>query len=207
MRFAAARAEAAVWNRLFVARTEGGQSPGPEFPESIAYEPLPWVLVRRSIDALALGPRDVFLDYGCGMGRALLMAARKGPRRVIGVELMEPLAHAARENAVSSRHRISAPIEVHVANAMSWAVPDDVTAVYLFNPFVGSVMAAAQKQLLDSLERRDRPLRILYARVVHEPNLFSGLPWLHVTHTVPTGVFSDLRVEVYASANDGHVTA
>lgn len=193
------RAEAAVWNRVFVAQTEGGPSPGPEFPESIAYEPLPWMLVRKSIGALALQPHDVFLDYGCGMGRALLMAARAGPRRVIGVDLMEPLVEAARRNAVTSKERIKSPIEVHAADAMTWAVPDDVTAVYLFNPFVGSVMAAVQARLLESLKRKPRALRVLYARVAKEQNLFAGLDWLRVDRTVDEGVFRDLRLELYVT--------
>ena len=198
-RFAAVKAEAALWNRVFRAKTEGGPSPGPEFPESVRYEPLPWKLVRKSIDALALQPHDVFLDYGSGMGRALLMAARKGPRRVIGVELMEPLVHAARRNAEGSRHRLKAPIEVHVADATTWTVPDDVTSVYLFNPFVGSVMAAAQARLRESLQRRPRGVRVLYARVRHEPNSFAGCDWLRFTRTVDPGVFRDLSLEVYVS--------
>lgn len=196
-RWAWVNAEAAGWVRYFGAQTEDGPSPGAEFPESIAYEPLPWQLIRRSLDALALTPDDVFLDYGAGMGRALLMAARRGPRRVVGVELLEPLVAAARRNVRAAQHRLHCPVEVSVADATTWPVPDDVTAVYLFNPFIGSVMARTLERIAESLQRRPRPLRLMYTRVTSAPNLFAGCAWLERTATIDPGVFTALTMELY----------
>ncbi len=199
VRWALVRAEAAGWNRFFGDETDETSTLQAAHAESVAYEPLPWQLIRRGLDGLALTPRDVFLDYGAGKGRALLMAARRGPRRVVGVELLEPLAAAAERNARTAARWLRCPVEVHVADATTWAVPDDVTVVYLFNPFFGSVMAGSQARLRESLGRRRRGLRVLYARVKSQPDLFAPCAWLTRTATLDAGVFRDLSLEVYST--------
>ena len=45
----------------------------------------------------------------------------------------------------------------------TYDVPDDVGAVYLFNPFFGDVMQGAMRQVIASYDRRPRRLRIIYA--------------------------------------------
>lgn len=190
--------EGLAWERLFRAPTEGDLPP-PQ-AESVGYQPLPWTLVRKALDGLALGPDDVFLDYGAGMGRALLMAARRGPRRVIGVELLETLVEGARHNMKTAARRLRCPVEVHVGDASTWVVPDDVTAVYLFNPFFGATMEQTLARLRESLERRPRRLKVLYARVSAEPDLFVTCSWLRLERHVDPGVFRALTIGVYASA-------
>jgi hypothetical protein len=52
--------------------------------------------------------------------------------------------------------------EVIVADAAEWAVPDDVTVIYMYCPFMGPVFAAAVDRILESLDRRPRRLRLVY---------------------------------------------
>lgn len=49
--------------------------------------PAPDDLVNAVMDALALGPTDVFIDLGCGDGRWCIAAARSAPVLCIGVDL------------------------------------------------------------------------------------------------------------------------
>jgi SAM-dependent methyltransferase len=200
-RWALARAEGAAWERWFRGDTRRAfdREAYAGKVESIPYEPLPWYLLRRAIGALALTESDVFLDYGSGMGRALLMAARHPARRVVGVEFLAPLAEVARENLAAARPRLRSPVEVIVADAASWEVADDVTVAFLFNPFVGSVMAAAQARLAASLERRPRPLRVLYAHADDQPDLFAGCGWLHLQQRVDVGIFKGMNVALYTN--------
>ncbi|MDP1828791.1 MAG: hypothetical protein Q8L48_36360 [Archangium sp.] len=201
LRWALAQAESHGWERYFGVDTRRaaahGQTAVPA--ESIAYEPLPWFLVRHAVGALELSHDDVFLDYGAGLGRALLMAARTKLKRVVGVELLKPLADSATKNVLTARHRLRTPVEVVVADAAAWDVPDDVTVAYLFNPFVGTVMAAAQAKIRASLTRRPRSLRVLYAHADDQPDLFAACDWLRPRRQLGGGIYKGLTLRVYGN--------
>jgi SAM-dependent methyltransferase len=175
-----AKAEGHAWERYFCAETRassiGPQEPHPQ--DTIRYEPLPWTLVRSGIELLDLQPDDVFVDYGAGLGRALLMAASHRVKQVMGIEFLPELAARAEANMKAAQHRLKSPVKVIVADAAAWEVPDDLTVAYLFNPFVGTVMEAVQEKLRASLERRPRPFRLLYAHAKDQRDLFAPCDWL-----------------------------
>ena len=50
----------------------------------------------RFMKLVPLLPASVFVDFGCGKGRVMLLAARHGFKRVIGVEFSPELCQAAR---------------------------------------------------------------------------------------------------------------
>jgi SAM-dependent methyltransferase len=112
-------------------------------------------------------PGDAFLDYGSGNGRILLHAARLPFARVIGLDLDERASAVARSNALAaaSRRRCRR-IEVITADATAWNVPEDVMFIYLYNPFRDEVFRGMLDRVLESLDRRPRPLRLLYANPV-----------------------------------------
>ena len=205
VRWGLVRAEAVAWERYFCVdtREEAAERPLSLPTENIPYQPLPWYLVRRAIGALSLSSDDVFLDYGSGLGRALLMAAHHQLKRVLGVEFLYPLVKAAKDNLARAHHRLRSPVELVVADAAQFVVPDDVTVAYLFNPFVGKVMEAVQEQLKASLERRPRPLRVLYAHAGNQPDLFARRNWLPFSRQVGGGVFDRMNLTVYESALSG----
>ena len=45
---------------------------------------------------------------------------------------------------------------------LEYEIPDDLSVVYLYNPFTGLLFARFIERLLRSLERRPRPLRLVY---------------------------------------------
>lgn len=201
-RWALASAEDALWERYFDVDTRAATvAASRDVPaESIRYEPLPWFLVRRGVRTLRLGPDDVFVDYGAGLGRALLMAGRSELKRVVGVELLDPLVKLAQQNVRAAQHRLRAPVELHAIDATRWEVPDDVTVAYLFNPFIGSVMKAVQEKLHASWARHPRKLRLLYAHADDQPDLFAPLPWLSLEQRLDGGIYRNLQLELYATA-------
>lgn len=201
LRWALAHTESHAWDLYFGVDTRRAAAQGQtDVPaESIPYEPLPWFLVRHAVGALELSPDDVFVDYGAGLGRALLMAARTRLKRVVGVELLRPLADSAKQNVRTAQHRLRTPVEVVVTDAAAWDVPDDVTVAYLFNPFVGTVMQAVQQKIRASLVRRPRPLRVLYAHADDQPDLFAACDWLRPRRQLGGGVYKGLTLRVYAT--------
>lgn len=78
-----------------------------------------------------------FVDLGCGMGRALLLASELPFRKVVGIEFKSELAHGARQNAAAwiAAGRARCPIEVVEQDALDFAFPDEPLLIFLYNPF------------------------------------------------------------------------
>jgi SAM-dependent methyltransferase len=146
-----------------------------EFDESRgkAYEASGWstlLTLRTAFRELGFTDRDVFVDFGSGKGRAVYWAARYPFRRVIGVELSARLSTIARRNIDRNRHRLTCrDIELVTADVTQYAIPDDVTVVYLYNPFHGDIFADVVERLCASVRRNPRQLCLIYVNpVLHD---------------------------------------
>jgi SAM-dependent methyltransferase len=74
----------------------GGAEPRRE--PDVRYEPSPPEVVRAMLDVAAVGPGDVVYDLGCGDGRLVVEAAKRGARGV-GVDIDPARVREARANA------------------------------------------------------------------------------------------------------------
>jgi len=158
------------WNeRRYDIRTSGSIRPeelgfpsGAEYRGGL-YRPSSWVILRHAFKQLRVSAEDVFVDYGSGMGRVLIMAAQQPFKRVIGVEMSEDLNAVARENIERTRGRfLCQDVEVVSADATEWHVPDDVTIAYFYCPFPPHVFEKVLQRLFASLDRTPRRLRLVY---------------------------------------------
>jgi SAM-dependent methyltransferase len=149
---------------------------GIEGPDRFEYRPSPWRELKHVLPPSEVGPDDVFVDLGCGMGRAVLLAARYPMKRAIGVELSEELCKIARENVEKTRGKHAAKaVEIVQADVLEYQLPDDVTIVYLYNPFTGDIFQSALDGIFASLDRNPRRLRIIYRHhLEHERIMASG---------------------------------
>jgi len=83
-------------------------------------------------------PRDaVFLDIGSGKGRALLIAALFGFKKVIGIEFSNQLCQLARKNVETFANiaKSHSPIEIVEADAANYDFRPEHNIFYFFNPF------------------------------------------------------------------------
>jgi Methyltransferase domain len=162
-RYGVSTAEAVKLERLGLA-TEG----------RVDYEPSGWRTLRQVLPRGSVTGDDVFLDFGAGMGRILVQAIRYPFGKVIGVELSEDLARIARRN-VDAQSGVADSVDVVVADATAYPIPDDVTVVYMHNPFYGEIFKAVLANLIASLDRRPRRLRLIYKQPVeHDLVVGSG---------------------------------
>lgn len=131
--------------------------------DGVAYVPSAWHILPRALRAVDAGDRDVFVDFGCGKGRIVHQAARWPLRRVIGVEVSPALADFARSLVAAHRHEHRCQdVEIVVCDAARFRVPDDVTLAYLFDPFRGKTLDAALGNLIESIDRRPRRVRVIF---------------------------------------------
>lgn len=126
--------------------------------------PSPWGVLGRILRRGEVTGKDVFLDFGCGMGPVLIeAAARYDFRRVIGIDVVPEFTAVAEDTIARARDRLRCQqIEVVTADALAYEVPEDVTIVYMWDPFRGHIFDAAIANIRASLERKPRRLRVVY---------------------------------------------
>ena len=157
-------------------------------PECNQYEPIHY----RCLDIMFehLKPdfeHEVFIDFGSGKGRAVIVAGTYPFRKVIGVELSTELCNVARKNIQKAKKNLKCTaIEILQADATQFEVPIDVTLIFLFNPFTGEVLSKTGERIQEFLQRTDRSkVRIVYAHLSGQPNMFSSWKWLRKVTDLP----------------------
>ncbi len=188
-----------AWYGIDTSRTVYLATLGLQNNDAVEYTPTPWNAWRRVARSLQLGPTDVLVDYGCGMGRVLVAACRQPLARVVGVEFASALAAQARRNLAEARARGRLrchQVEIVEGDAAAYVLPDDVSCVHLYNPFRGATLQRVLQQLRDSLERRPRALAIAYGNPGELESLRAAGPcwpadWLRATSDVswPRGAY------------------
>ena len=137
--------------------------PEHDHPDRLHYAPSSWHVVPRALRYLGVSDRDTFLDFGCGKGRAVHQAARWPFRRVIGVEISPALAEAARTALAARRHQHRCrDVEIVVADATTYRVPDDLTVGYFYHPFGSDTFDVVVERIVESLDRNPRRIRLIY---------------------------------------------
>jgi SAM-dependent methyltransferase len=98
-----------------------------------------------------------FIDFGCGKGRVVMMAAEMGFLECVGVELNDALAKIAAANVLkwAESGRAKSAMRAMCGDATAFEFPVTPCVIYLFNPFTGKVLA----KLLDKIATvfADRP--------------------------------------------------
>lgn len=164
--------------------------------EYVNYETPAYRTLLRAFSRLEVRPgRSVFLDYGCGRGRALTVAATLPFRRVIGVELVPELLESARHNFARARGLRCHDSELVHANAIDYAPPAEVDHIYFFNPFRGPILEKVVGAIDRSFRAAPRPLTIVYLN----PDAFSAhaarLDWLRPVESFRS--YPDTDVVIY----------
>jgi SAM-dependent methyltransferase len=121
-------------------------------------------LFRKIVSHLPIQrSRFTFVDLGCGKGRALMLAAAMGFRRMIGVDHSPDLLTIARSNT-------KGVAELVCADCRDFVFPPEPTVIFMFNPFWQDVMAQIVTNLEHSLASAPREMYIVYYRpAVREP--------------------------------------
>ena len=129
------------------------------------YEPVNYYSSSRLLDFLQ--PADfktTLLDVGCGKGRLIAMGAAYGFSDIIGIDISKKLCEAAANvcGVIKTKYP-DVSMTVECADARHYCIPERVGVIFLFNPFDEIVMKEFIQKVFDSLCRKNRPLKVLYA--------------------------------------------
>ena len=145
---------------------------GPSLEHATHYEPTPVAQAEALLAASPVRPEDAtFVDLGAGMGRVVLLAARRPFRAVIGVEISPALVEIARENLAAARdsRRVARDVKMVRADAGAYVFPRGSLVVYLYNPFRAPLLDAVLANLVASGGRRE--VVVLYHTPVERATL------------------------------------
>jgi len=163
------------------------------------YEPVEFRCFDLIMQRLAVRPgKDVFLDYGCGKGRAVVLAATYPYRRVLGLELSPELCEIARQQVKRAYNKLHCrEVEILQADAALFPLPDDVNHVFLFNSFKGEVLQGTLEQVRQSLVRVPRTLSLVYMIPTDQDDPLAQLSWLEYRSEISTGFWNHIKCHYY----------
>jgi SAM-dependent methyltransferase len=173
--------------------------------------PSGWLRLFRVLYSLHPSDKDVFLDLGCGAGRAVLVAALLPFRRVVGVEIDEHLLREAHRNVEKFRFNGKVKVELVPGNLNDFALGDDVTVLFSYNTLTAESLERWMGTLFSSLDRAPRRLQLVYMNpALHDPLMASG-HWLLLRRfhglrpsaewerTVSTHVYEARAIPIFAN--------
>lgn len=106
---------------------------------------------------------STFVDYGCGKGRVLILAALHGFKRVIGVEFAPELAEISRHNLRRGTPPERAEcFEVFQGDAADFSPPPGPLTVFFYNPFQGDTLSKVARTLQIHALQHKAPVRLVY---------------------------------------------
>lgn len=129
-----------------------------------AYQATPALAFTRLLQKVHI-PRDAgFVDFGCGKGRALLLAAEAGFTRVVGIEFATELVVEAQRNVdrwLSARKR-ACDIRIVEGDVLDYPIAQPDRVFFLFNPFDEVILDGVLDRIEASLKAAPREVWIIY---------------------------------------------
>ena len=128
-----------------------------------AYEATSYFFLERLFQVFPFAEDDHMVDFGCGKGRVMFMAAQYSCKRITGYEINEKRAAILRDNLQRYRqkHGASTFFDIRNENAQSAVIDDTANKFFFFEPFHLSVYAKVIQNVRKSLERRHRDITII----------------------------------------------
>ena len=178
--------------RHYRIRTEGivpMSELGIDNPDSGEYVPTDYADFGRIMRALKLEPSDhVFVDFGAGMGRVMILAATLPFRRVLGVEHSTALAEIAARNIEKSRSRLKCQVlEIATCDAARYELPRESLILFFNNPFHGQVLDAVLGNIRGVSETASLPIWLVCNVPTASPfeNQLRDQAWLDLKDEFP----------------------
>ncbi|MGH7766933.1 MAG: class I SAM-dependent methyltransferase [Candidatus Binatia bacterium] len=138
---------------------------GPSAAHAIHYQAAHPVLLEQTVAGLRIKyPEYTFVDFGCGKGKALLLASSFPFKTIVGVELSAELVQTAASNwkKYKSRKQRCITLELAWMDAAKFPIPETPLVCFFYNPFREEIMARVLKNIEESVKRNPRDLIIVY---------------------------------------------
>jgi SAM-dependent methyltransferase len=133
-------------------------------PRGVRYEPTRARPFKRVMKRLDFPQQSVLVDFGCGKGRILMIAAQFGFKKVVGVDFSPQLCQMAKHNLEIYKRKTKLDPEVKIveSDAVDYTINPDENVFFFFNPFDGLVMKKVLENIVDSQKIEKRKIWLIY---------------------------------------------
>jgi SAM-dependent methyltransferase len=157
------------FDRTYGTDTAGYENPHTYAPDDPLAERAKFYVPTRARPFLSFLRRNrisaagTFVDYGCGKGRAMLVAAQYGFRAVTGIEFSPTLCLSAMRNIELFRNHIpQTTFEVICDDAGRYEVRRQDSVFYFYDPFDDDLVEHCLDQIKVSLDFWPREVVVIY---------------------------------------------
>jgi len=148
-----------------------------KFKESdyYSYQGTSWVTLRNIFKVLSADgdfnlTKAVMIDYGCGKGRAMIVALEHGVSQVIGVEYDKNLYNDCCKNLYRfsnlRRNKKKPNYECKHIDAKDYAIPNSCNTVFMYNPFGRETMNEIIINIKEFSNKEKKNILVIYVNPV-----------------------------------------
>jgi hypothetical protein len=156
--------------------------PSPNWIEGNDYLPIGQERFQQVLASFDIPFEDfIFIDFGSGKGRAMLLASDYPFKRIIGLEFSPKLHQIAEENIRRYRSPAQKCSDIHSVNTdfVDYVLPHEASILFFFHPCRIRVLSLAVAGIQRSLLASPRPLYIAYvAPTLEQERLFASAGFL-----------------------------
>jgi SAM-dependent methyltransferase len=138
----------------------------------LEYEPTRMLAVRKLFNGIKhIIPADsVFVDFGCGKGRVLLVASEFGFREARGVEFAHELSEIARKNCeiYKIKTKFNGGFKITEGDVANYAINIDENVFFNYNSFDEVVMSQVLRNIIASLKINPRKILLIFNNFKYE---------------------------------------
>jgi SAM-dependent methyltransferase len=119
---------------------------------------------KKVLTKIEINDDDVFVDFGSGLGRVLIMAAQLNIKNIVGVEFSHELCELAEKNITRyyRKRTKNANINIVCTDATLFPINNDYTIFYFFHPFNEEIFEKVLNNICNSYLSKTRILHIIY---------------------------------------------
>ena len=131
---------------------------------STFYVPTPIIPFFKLIKKLQLPNNSVFVDYGAGKGRAMILAAESHSfKKIKGLEFSASLYKSAKKNIQTYVKKTGSDIfDLHHTDVVNYQVQSEDNIFYFFNPFNEHILKQCLGKMQSSLNENPRRPFLIY---------------------------------------------
>jgi SAM-dependent methyltransferase len=149
---------------------------GDNLAHASIYQASNYYILEKGFNYLrSINENNSIVDFGCGKGRALVVAAYFEFKNITGIDFATALCISAEQNIQKTKLLYpSATFNVVCDDVVNYKIKKEQNVFFFFNPFDEVVMLEVIKNILASLKEKSRKVYIMYVNPVHKEIFLSA---------------------------------
>jgi len=130
-----------------------------KFNDEVRYQPTPYLQLKRIKDHLNLSAQDIFIDLGCGKGRAVCFFSKFFDNKIIGLEHDNEIYKFLKANVKSLKKHTK--IKLYNKDVSDYKFTNE-TIIFMYNPFGEKTLLKVIENINKSIKKIPRKVIIIY---------------------------------------------